>query len=114
MIIEGDTITFYSDPENYENEIADKNCTIRELEGEELNEFKNTELHKIIIINNENGDSIARIIAGAQVWRAEYHTRKNKTPYYSEDWLIWWKSEPKKRGRKPKMDGEDAVSEKRM
>jgi len=44
MEIEDDgTIIFHSDPENYENEIADKNCTIRELEGEELNEFKNTD-----------------------------------------------------------------------
>ena len=114
MDIYGDTITFHSDPENYENEIADKNCTIRELEGEELREFKNTELHKIIIINNENWDSIVRIIAGAQVWRAEYHTRKNKTSYYSEDWLIWWKPELKKRGRRPRGDGEEAVIEKRM
>lgn len=114
MNIENDTIYFHSDFENYENEIRDKNCTIRELSGDELREFKNSELHRIIIINNESGESFERVIAGAQVWRAEGHTRKNRTIYYSEDWLIWWKPEPKRRGRRPTMKGEEAVIEKRM
>ena len=40
MEIEDDgTITFHSDPENYDKEIADKNCIIRELERAEGGDF---------------------------------------------------------------------------
>lgn len=113
MEIDNDTIILHSDPENYENEIRDKCFTIRELSGDELREFKNSEISRIVIINNDTGESFERQIAGLDQWRAEYALRPNKTRYWREDWYIWWKGEPKRRGR-PKMKGEEAVEEKRM
>jgi len=112
MQIDEGTIYFKSLPENYEKEIIDKCFTIRELSGDELKEFKNTELHRIIIINNESGESFERTIAGAMPWRAEYHTRPNKTVYWCEEFIISWRPE-RRRGR-PKMKAEEAVEEKRM
>lgn len=112
MEIDGDTIIFHSDPENYENETKDKNFTIRELSGEELREFKNSELSKIMIVNNDTGESFEMQIAGVLQWRAEMATRPNKTTYWREDLVFWWKGEQKKRGRPAK--NEDGVSEKRM
>jgi len=115
MEIEDDgTIIFHSDPENFDNEKTDKCFTIRELEGEELREFKESKINKIVIINNDSGETIERAIAGILQWRTEYATRPNKTSYWREDYAFWWVPEPKKRGRKPMGDGEDAVIEKRM
>lgn len=113
MEIDNGTIYFKSDPENYQKEITDKCFTIRELSGDELKEFKNSELYRIVITNTETGESFEREIAGVLQWRAEYATRPNKTLYWREDWVFWWKYTGRKRGR-PKMRGEDAVSEKRM
>jgi len=113
MEIDGDTIIFHSDPENYLEETKDKNFTIRELSGEELREFKNSELSRIMIVNNDTGESFERQIAGILQWRAEYAVRPNKTRYWREDWIFWWKDEPKRRGR-PKTKEVEAVEEKRM
>ncbi len=113
MEIDNDTIIFHSDPENYLEETKDKCFMIRELSGEELREFKNSELSRIVIINNDTGESFERQIAGVLQWRAEYAVRPNKTQYWREDWCFWWAPEQKRRGR-PKMKGEEAVEEKRM
>ena len=87
MEIDNGVIIFHSDPENYLEETKDKNFTIRELSGEELREFKNTELSKIMIINNDTGESFEKPIAGILQWRAEMATRPNKTRYWREDWI---------------------------
>ena len=110
MEIEDDgTIIFHSDPENFDNEKTDKCFTIRELSGDELREFKESEINKIVIINNDTGETIERTIVGILQWRAEYATRPNKTRYWRENYVFWWVQEPKKRGRRPKVDGEESA-----
>lgn len=112
MRIDGNTIYFKSVPENFELEKTEKCFTIRELSGQELKSFKEAELSRIVITNTETGESFERSIAGVLSWRKATGTRPNKTLYKYEDLAIWWA--PQKRRGRPKMKGEDAVSEKRM